>query len=957
MKKRINTKEQTKRLFGSKVIGKKGNITLLLFLFAGFIFAAILIFRVSDLSSKVGDMGETPIKIINTFEATERVFFYMDASIDIAAKEAATSTISASGYSEETFKGKIQNAGCGKLTYPIIDSQKNIDECFPDYEQMFKSEFIKNMNSLILKYDPLKINVDELDTVIVKENGNMKIWVQSLTDLGIPVYAYVESYYSVADKTKTARTTIDDVVTNEDGYQVARKYSILASFARRQNDVPTTIIVHDTDTSSIEETYNELKTGLRNYNYIIDKNGKVFLFTPESRYTKSAYCLKSTSKTCMYEDADRTAISVALLNSAPHAHLPQQIAALKNLLAEIANRNEINLSMKTVLLDSEIDTSRTDPSSDIKNSENQIITDAKDKLSKMQSSIGTGNTNANGNTNGNNAGTGNVIVDTKTTNPEANADLKIITAKAAGLPADINEKNCFKNIRTTVYYTPFFNDFGIWSVGGACGTSYQCCLKQDSFFPAVRCQGSGSMNGQVFKAETISPLGPTQSPTISGHKNGVTAMGTDPIPGRTVAAKCDSRFKRGAKLYIYWGEGNSKNGYYIVEDTGSALACDHIDIYGGAGKTQEKAFQSQIKDRAEVCVLDSNFQMPSEDFSGTSDTVETEAGTYLAKYSFQTRIYNVTKLFDNTKEFFKQTINLCTTKQGAEKDNCISNQIQSAGQDPELKVSVCDKELEDDIMSISDYNVKISSKLAPDQKGLLLGKITDIQTRAKGPLNQAMQTQGVQTQIFNDKEITLAELLADPNATIKIKDSTGELVIKIISNASVWTDYENEESELYKTNQLLKLNDQVLVKVNYSKEANAVFVENFEDISPNPTDIAHEELVRFAKSLTECASVGDACTCTIKSAKVLNNVQISNETLTDVDNDDVIDTQLNILGSVPFITLNMTKIQTFTVKGNLVVNAVNNTLQACIPTQKYMYICSSLTGDESLGTLKYALKI
>ncbi|MGV8168670.1 MAG: hypothetical protein ACP5N3_01290, partial [Candidatus Nanoarchaeia archaeon] len=273
---------------------RKGNMTMWIMLLALFLLLLILILQMGKIKEKAGDMGESVIKLLNTFESGERAFFYMDASIELAAKIAAKETIEKSGYQKEIFKRKVQNPNCGQLKYPVIDSAKPVSECFPDYETAFKIIFTKNMNRLFVKYAPFDIMTDEFTTIINKKENEMIIIVDN-SDFRMPVFSNIESFYRMAEKTVTSKADLMKEKLNEEGYTTTREYSTLAAFQR--DALPTKIIIHASGTENVKETYEELSTSLRNYHYVIERDGKVYSFAPETKYTKHSECKKSESAT------------------------------------------------------------------------------------------------------------------------------------------------------------------------------------------------------------------------------------------------------------------------------------------------------------------------------------------------------------------------------------------------------------------------------------------------------------------------------------------------------------------------------------------------------------------------------------------------------------------------------------------------------------------------------------
>jgi len=1182
-----------KQKFKIKKVNKKGDISLWMLAIGVTIFAASLLIYMNKMENSLGNIGESTIKIMNTFEMSERTFFYMDASTEIAAKTATKELIDNSGYLETKFKGQIENPKCGRLAYPIIDSNKNLDDCFPNYEDALKIKFTRTENTLLSKYDPFQIEPAKF-TAEIKQNTNeeMTIKVESLSNMNLPIYSFIESYYNSADKTKTTKKNINTVETTEDGYFTAKKYSALTSFQRVEP--PSKIVIHDTGTNSLDETYEELYTGNKNYHYIIEKNGNIISITPEDRYTLSSGCTKTSEQsTCLIENTDKESISIALVNLIPSKiHTQKQIESLKNLTAGIVFRNpSIDLKSENIILNNEIDTSRIDPAPDLKNSKDKIIKAAIDinagrYVAPTTSPIGTQE--------GQPEGTTNSLTESHTTG--------VVTGLATGIPSDIDLSKCFPNIRTTVYYTPFFEDIKIWSSTQSCTNSYDCCKSaKSSFYNDVRCQGSGVYNGKVYRYDTIDPRGAQYSPTLEGFKNGVTSSGTDPTPGRTVAAKCDSRFKKGTKLYIYWGEGMAGNGYYSVEDTGSALACNHIDIYAGPGKANLDAFAKRVKDTGTVCVLDKDFKMPDPDFSGIEDGsgiefVDVITGEYNANYVHDVQIYNLTKLFENTKSFLSSAVQACKDLPSDKKIDCLNGQMSAAKTNPGLNVESCDKVAYKGISVVSDlpiasnpgtridFNKKILGKISEDPKitadkgnavyllgaqntqtatststppltstqaqtqtlttdwnnvrilaigdsmtgagnpaypdklkSILLSKgisasvdkryyescpTTKIKTcfegseieyckkscrngstanfqkvdlnnydviiiwasinnidnpeevkndlkdmyayaKAQGktvialtvaprmgydsnvqkvnnefilnkPANvdyvvdvysdlidsntktlkseyfasetdrvhqngvaNTIIAQKIYDEVFSNTSVTTTNTQVNTeinqwdalipfmsgnieSASIKVKDSTGDVSIDLRGSALEWVNYSNTKSELYISNSLLKKEDSVLVNIKYDAITKTYYVDDLSQIIPSPQDIEHQEFLNIVKQLGECATMEEVCVCSIDATRVLKNIKIENEIITNVNSGESLPVEFKVSQTLIVDMSISQRFSTTNIQSSDMLYWIGNkesNQPVCIPKKTYKYVCSSLVGDVDLGTIGFALKI
>ena len=176
---------------------------------------------------------QVAVKLINTFETSERLFFYMDASMELAAEHAGERTVQLSGYSEQRFKGKIQNNICGSLLYPRGQMDKNINDCFPEYEEVLFVEFVRTDGSSgtqILSFS-FEIDTTQLKTVI-NNNNALQITSFLVSDMNLPVYSYIQSYYRVADKTQTQKEDMNTLKKNDAGYWTSKEYLTLTSFPK-----------------------------------------------------------------------------------------------------------------------------------------------------------------------------------------------------------------------------------------------------------------------------------------------------------------------------------------------------------------------------------------------------------------------------------------------------------------------------------------------------------------------------------------------------------------------------------------------------------------------------------------------------------------------------------------------------------------------------------------------------
>jgi hypothetical protein len=198
------------------------------------------------------------------------------------------------------------------------------------------------------------------------------------------------------------------------------------------------------------------------------------------------------------------------------------------------------------------------------------------------------------------------------------------------------------------------------------------------------------------------------------------------------------------------------------------------------------------------------------------------------------------------------------------------------------------------------------------------------------------------------------------SASIKVKDSTGDVSIDLRGSALEWINYSNTKSELYISNSLLKKEDVVLVNVKYDSIAKTYYVDDLSQIIPSPQDIEHQEFLNIVKQLGECATMEEVCVCSIDASRVLKSIKIENELITNLNTEESLPVEFKVTQT---LIVNMSipqRFSTTSVKSNDMlywIGTAQSELPICIPKKTYNYICSSLVGDEDLGKIGFALKI
>jgi hypothetical protein len=197
------------------------------------------------------------------------------------------------------------------------------------------------------------------------------------------------------------------------------------------------------------------------------------------------------------------------------------------------------------------------------------------------------------------------------------------------------------------------------------------------------------------------------------------------------------------------------------------------------------------------------------------------------------------------------------------------------------------------------------------------------------------------------------------SGSIKLKDPSGEMEFDVVGDAVKWINYNDIYSDLYSTDSMLKQDNIIMASIKYDLTTQRFYVDEFTDISVNAPAVAHEELLKIARQIGECETdTKSTCTCKLEPTRVVKNIHFDNDTIIDDATNEQLWGDFHSFYKSP---IDMSKGQTLVIQketgvGNWLFYMPSNA-PACVPTQTYKFVCSSLTGDENLGTLKYALKI
>ncbi len=284
----------------------------------------------------------------------------------------------------------------------------------------------------------------------------------------------------------------------------------------------------------------------------------------------------------------------------------------------------------------------------------------------------------------------------------------------------------FTNIVTTVYYSPFESDFGVWSTGAKRedykkdGELSWCYIYEDErgFYEEVKCQGSGLGNdGKVYYYETIQEdkASSKPHPRYLDHKQGVTSYKErDPKPHRTIAvnpnAGTDCYIPYDSNVYLDFGADNPWTGWYVAEDTGSAFGSEcKIDVFAGAGKEKYKEAEGYVsKKKPKVYVQGIEPTTPSVTLTRPLEEVSVDQvgkfGFYVFRPSFSEMInydlYGYNKLLT---DWSKEVVQECP--QENDMHQCVIKKLKilnDANQDFTVLLGACDNNQQEEFY----YNVE-----------------------------------------------------------------------------------------------------------------------------------------------------------------------------------------------------------------------------------------------------------
>ena len=336
---------------------KKGTIEFLMLFFSMLISIGTLIVLTFMYMPDSTFIGSTQVIMLTAYEHSEHKANYLDMALDVSAKQVAPEVIKRTGFIFQIFEDEIPNYPCGNLIHPILNS----DECFPDYAQTHATLAAREMN--LYARDK---NIREQITITPQRNQReLKLKATTTQPLQTQIFSDRNAYQI---RTQT-------IQVNQQGYTL---WPTLPSRTRNTNI--DTIIMHYTVTRNVDTTYNVLSDAGLSYHFVIDKNGDIHQFVPESRVAYHAGCGDPPRQNCVQGYNSRS-IGISLVgcgydnelcrveecyvvdeHERCFAEFPQvQIDATIRLISEISQRNNLEINTNTVIGHSDVDQSKADP--------------------------------------------------------------------------------------------------------------------------------------------------------------------------------------------------------------------------------------------------------------------------------------------------------------------------------------------------------------------------------------------------------------------------------------------------------------------------------------------------------------------------------------------------------------------------------------------------------------------
>lgn len=260
----------------------------LMILGLGIITGSLLVIIVSQVDI-VEFGGETQIGIMNSLELNERAFAYLDASANLAVKQAYADIGQTGGFTPDGFEEEEFEPPCGKVVYPLWNTKDlDVSECGPDVGEELASRSQANYRKHLENFPEVDLSgiSYRFATNLDDETGNINVEVTGSESLDIPIYGSSNDYYS-------ARRS-QAIQTEGAGISGGQRVSGFNSGSRFQRQIDT-VVMHWTAGNTAQGAFNALLSQGLSYHYIVDSDGSVFELVPEGRSAFHAGCAGTAS--------------------------------------------------------------------------------------------------------------------------------------------------------------------------------------------------------------------------------------------------------------------------------------------------------------------------------------------------------------------------------------------------------------------------------------------------------------------------------------------------------------------------------------------------------------------------------------------------------------------------------------------------------------------------------------
>lgn len=306
-----------------KKMNKKGAFVLILTVIGFIIAIGLSLYYVISNAPAIKYVGNTQANILNGFEHTERTFFYLDASANIAGLKAKSDILNNYGYQSKDVAIQAQNYKCGIAVYPIINKKTDVENCSSDYKNNTLSEFRTLFENYMDDYTSARLIYGDFDYKVDDNQNNLVIVIGTNKALSFPLYSnsldYYNSHeqlYSTIDIQDVATANLDPKVKafldmiaysegtinygKSNGYNVMFTGKLFNSYTRHPNQLNCATLKGQPLCSTAAGRYQFVHTTWEYVSKALDLKD----FSPESQDLAAVYLLKKRGALKYIESGD-----------------------------------------------------------------------------------------------------------------------------------------------------------------------------------------------------------------------------------------------------------------------------------------------------------------------------------------------------------------------------------------------------------------------------------------------------------------------------------------------------------------------------------------------------------------------------------------------------------------------------------------------------------------------------